>query len=123
MIDFQTFIKSKLGSAVLLVLLVMVFVGTAKLFMQKYEVAREINILKEKAATVQKENEELSELIKYLNTKEYAERAARDKLSLKKEGEVVVSIPDQPDEGLADGLGQDLPGNPQKWYNYFFKHD
>ncbi len=123
MIDFRTFLRSKLGSVVLIVSLVMVLVAMTKLLLQKYEVEREISALQEKADTIQKDNDELSELIKYLNTKEYAERAARDKLGLKKEGETVVSIPDRLEEGQAAGQGQASLSNPQKWYNYFFQHD
>jgi len=122
MTEFKDFIRTKWATAGLALLLLMVSVGLSKMLRQKYEVNREIKKLQTRADEIQKENEELTELIKYYNTPEYTERAARDKLNLKKEGEFVVSLPpaEEPKDGSAK---QDNLSNPQKWFNYFFRNE
>ena len=118
--EFQDLLKSKFTTAILIGMLGLVLFVTAKLFMQKYEVQREIAALEERADRIQSENQELSELINYFQTDEYKERQAREKLNLKKEGEFVVVLPEIKDKGQVLGEQGDEKSNPQKWFDYFF---
>jgi cell division protein FtsB len=91
------------------------------MFVRKIEVDKEINKLKAQADRIQKDTDDLSSLIKYLNTPEYAEREAREKLNLKKEGEFVVVLQTQENVAGANAGLEKEPSNPQKWLEYFFK--
>jgi len=76
--------------------------------------------LQKKADEINRKNLELSELVKYLNTPEYTEREARERLNLKKEGEIVVAIPNQLEELNNENSEPSEPSNPSKWFDYFF---
>jgi cell division protein FtsB len=119
--DLRKFLQSKFAALVLSGILLFVMLAAAKLIMQKREVDREIAQLEAKADEIQRDNQELSELIKYFNTPEYAERQAREKLNLKKEGEHVVVLPrDEEETGNVAGVNSDQRNNPKKWFDYFF---
>ncbi|MBI2355635.1 MAG: septum formation initiator family protein [Candidatus Doudnabacteria bacterium] len=117
--EIKSILKSKLASVGLMILLALILVMSSKLFMQKREVQKEIKTLQEKADSISKDNAELSELIKYYKTDEYAQRAARDKLNLKKEGEFAVSLPPSVTSEAPDSKKEEK-SNPKKWYDYFF---
>jgi cell division protein FtsB len=119
--EFNTFIKSKTATAVLGLALILVVFMSVRLYVQKYQVDKEIKKLEEQASKIDSENQQLSELIKYLNTPEYMERQAREKLNLKKEGEQVVVLPSGMDDtGEVAGVGAESETNPKKWYKYLF---
>lgn len=116
----RDFLKSKVTT----VLLVLVFIGIVtfsfQIFARKYKVNKEIQGLQDQASKLDGENQQLSELIKYLNTPEYAEKQAREKLNLKREGEQVVVLPDsvESDPRVADS--RQAMSNPDKWFEYLF---
>ena len=108
-------------TAGLIVVLVFLMLLSGRIIFQKHDVQKEIARLEEKANEIEKKNTELSGLINYLNTDEYKERQAREKLNLKKEGEFVVALPKgSDDQNTTDGTQQQ--SNPQKWFNYFFRN-
>ncbi len=117
--DPKVFFQSKITTILLASMLVLIMIVTARLLLQKREVDREIQKLQSQANEVQKSNQQLSELIKYLNTPEYAEKEAREKLNLRKEGEHVVVLPKDSDEQVAGANVADQ-SNPKLWFNYFF---
>lgn len=118
--DFVKFLKSRLATFVLGLTLVLVMVGSARIFIQKYQVDSEIKKLEKEAEKINQKNLELSELIKYLDTPEYKERQAREQLNLKKEGEFVVALPvGRADEANEPAEPQTV-SNPRKWFDYFF---
>lgn len=117
--NFQTFLQSRFGTVILSLALVFVLVITAKLLMQKTEVEKEIEELKARSEEVNKQNQDLAQLINYLNTDTFKERQAREQLNLKKEGEYVVALPKGSElSETTDSEGQ--ISNPRKWFNYFF---
>lgn len=87
---------------------------------QKREVDKEIKQLQAKGDEINRKNLELEEFAKYLDTPEYAERQAREKLNLKKEGEVVVGLPSATQLDAVNGEGQNTESNLDKWINHFF---
>lgn len=104
-------------------LLCAVLFVTAKALVQKYAVDRQIAQLQSRADQIRGQNDQLSDLVKYLNTDQYREKAAREQLNLKKDGEFVVAIPQNQQEQVASASTEINLSNPQKWYNYFFKHN
>ena len=119
--DLKHFLQTRWATALLGAMLILVMFVTAKLLLQKRAVDNEIAQLQAKADEIHKSNQEISELIKYFNTPEYAERQAREKLNLKKEGEHVVVLPkDSEDHAEVAGVSVETQSNSQKWFNYFF---
>lgn len=92
---------------------------------KKYQVEKEIRLLKEEMATLEGRNKDIQELINYFQTPEYKERQARSLLNLQKEGEFAVALPLRHDaEEAVMPLGQTKSEpNYQKWIKYFLtKH-
>ncbi len=118
--DPKTLLQSKITTVLLSGMLILVMVVAARLLLQKQEVDREISKLQAETDAIEKNNRQLSELIQYLGTAEYAEKEAREKLNLKKEGEHVVVLPKDSSENMVATNTVDNESNPKKWFNYFF---
>jgi cell division protein FtsB len=118
--DFQSLLKSKFITVMLVLALGAVAFITFELYMQKRQVDIEIARLMEQSDSLSKDNGQLSELIKYLDTPEYKEREAREKLNLKKPGEEVVVLPESANDGQIASAQTETRSNPEKWFNYFF---
>jgi cell division protein FtsB len=117
----QDFLKTKSATVILSGVLIFVMVITAKILVQKRIVDREISKLQNQMENIRKDNEKLSSLVQYLNTPEYQEKEAREKLNLRKEGEYVVVLP-QGEVGGTDSVQSANSKIPKYklWYNYFF---
>jgi cell division protein FtsB len=118
--EIQSLLKSRFASVVLVVAFAIVAFVTVELYWQKREVDSEISRLQQQADVLNKDNQQLSELIKYLDTPEYKEKEAREKLNLKREGEEVVVLPETDESGSVAGASSGSESNPQKWFSYFF---
>lgn len=117
-------LKSKFGTIVLCLALGGAGFLAARAIIQKYTVDRQIAQMQARAASISNDNQQLSDLVKYLNTDQYRQKAAREQLNLKKDGEYVVALPPDTQEsasGATTTTGGTL-GNPQKWYRYFFSN-
>lgn len=126
MSNLQKLITNKwfiiLGSGFIVLILIVQF----RQYQTKREVQKEIDNLSKQADQLQKNNQDLQSMIAYLKTDSYKEKAAREQLSLRKEGETVYSFSDntaQPPtpEQIAEAEKIKNQGNPSKWWNYFFK--
>ena len=103
-------------------LLFLVFLGRE--LNKKYQINKEVKNLEKEIAEIEARNEEIAQLIDYLNTPEYKERQARSLLNLQKPGEFAVALPLHPEEqeqGALDDQSKRQASNFQKWWNYFFK--
>lgn len=100
--------------------IILVLVGLGRVSLQKYKIDKEIAKLQEQADKIQKDNEQLSHLIKYFNTEDYQEKQAREKFNLKKEGEFVVGLPEGSAEAEGNILADSQLSNAKKWFSYFF---
>ena len=118
----KNFFQSKLGTLVLMGLFVSVVFAGAKALSQKYQTDKQVRQLQARTDQIKSDNSQLSDLVNYLGTTQYQEKAAREQLNLKKPGEVVVGLPqDQPVVAAAATTVQ--ISNSKKWYDYFFKPD
>ncbi|OGY44106.1 MAG: hypothetical protein A3J62_03825 [Candidatus Buchananbacteria bacterium RIFCSPHIGHO2_02_FULL_38_8] len=121
-------LSSKLTLLLGIIILGLIAVSFIKSWNRSREVNQEVKGLEQKIQTLQKDNLELSELIKYLNSTAYIEEKARTDLGLKKEGEKTVIIPELNIDNLNSNLDSknqleqksDLIPNPKKWWHYFF---
>jgi cell division protein FtsB len=114
------FLKTKFATILLCAGLVFVMVITARILVQKQVIDREIGKLESQMERINKDNEELTSLIQYLNTPEYKEKEAREKLNLAKEGEHVVVLPGGEVASAKDEKPQEQPANYKLWLDYFF---
>ena len=93
------------------------------------KIQKEVEDLQSEAERIQNENKALSQQISYLQTPDFQEKVAKEKLNLQKPDENVVvvkpgvsqpqSAPDQTVQGVV--AQQDTP-NYLKWWNAFFKY-
>lgn len=103
-----------------------------KAFQEAYrsrKIQKEVEGLQAQAAQIQNENSELKQQIAYLQTPEFQEKVAKEKLNLQKPDENVIVV--NPGVALAQqtqqqqipqiAAGEELP-NYQKWWNLFFKY-
>ena len=108
----------------------MIIFAISKETIRKRQVEQEIGKLKEEASKIEKENVELSDKVAYLNSNDYKEKEAKDKLNLQSPGENVVIVkPGVVSQG--QNVQEDTVGgkkvivkvsNLQKWWDYFFKY-
>ncbi|MBX4204651.1 MAG: septum formation initiator family protein [Candidatus Doudnabacteria bacterium] len=117
----HSILKSKTGTVILSIALVSFLFVTGRLLAQKYQTDNQIKQLQAHADQIRGENQELSDLLKYLNSEQYQEKAAREQLNLKKDGEVVVALPQQ-QEQIASARVTTQESNVKKWYEYFFRN-
>jgi len=104
----------------------------SKNYLKKREVEKEIAKLKQEIEEIEGKNDSLKKAIDYLNSDQFVEEQARLKLGLKKAGENVIVIKDDSLSAAGDGSAnnsifetnkvreQKPPGNPEKWFAYFF---
>jgi cell division protein FtsB len=120
--DLQDALRSRIVTAILVMVFAAVSFVTVELYMQKKQVDSEIKRLQTQSEQLNQDNRQLSELIKYLDTPEYKEKEAREKLNLKKPGEEVVVLPEDSSlEGSVAGADVADQSNPRKWFAYFFE--
>lgn len=85
--------------------------------------AEAVDVLRSEITALESKNAELSQLISYLSSQEFAELEAREKLNMKKPGEKVIIVPRESSASSATpavSAANDLP-NYLKWYRYFFE--
>lgn len=100
---------------------VIVLFSLAKGTVKNHQVNNEIVDLQEDIKRLEKENQEFTQLIEYLETDSYIEQEAKITMGYKKEGENLVIIPsaefDTENNSKED---KNEKSNPAKWWDYFF---
>ncbi len=113
-----------------IIFLVLIIFALGKESVRRYEVNKKINNLKKEIVTLESRQAELKNFMSYLESPAFAEKEARLKLGLEKEGESVIIIPennflqnvDAEKEGQVAGVTQDAKSlNILNWWNYFFQ--
>ena len=118
---WEVFIKSKITTWLLVGALFFVGFISIRILLQKHAVDTEIQKLQAEADKIHHENQQLSSLIKYMNTPQFEETQAREKLNLKKDGETVVVLPpDSQTDPSTLAAAKPVP-NTKQWFDYFFK--
>ncbi len=102
--------------------LVILIFPLAKTYTQKKLMEKEISDIQEEIAVYQKTNQELKEMIAYLESDQSLEEQARLNLNLKKPGEQVIVIDNSKnkvDLSVPVQAGE-KNSNFTKWWRYFF---
>jgi cell division protein FtsB len=119
---FYRLISSQRFLAIIgLVFLVIVIFPLARAYNQRRLVEREITDVKKQISDFENQNQELKELVEYLQSDQALEEQARLNLNLKKPGEEVIVIENK-GAGVAtvDSSVDESIGNLIKWWRYFF---
>ena len=126
---YQKLLKSKIFFIFLIPILLALTVGIFQKLYYRYEVKGELDKLNAEIANLNKQKNDLSQLIDYYKNESNLEKEARVRLNLKKEGEkVVIILPqatstDKNSETISqsfDDIGN-LPNYKQWWYYFFGK--
>jgi cell division protein FtsB len=115
-----------LGTIALVFISVAIYKETAK----KRQIQNQINQLQQEAEKISRENTLTQDKIAYLESKDYQEREAKDKLNLQSPDEnvVVVKPTIAKEEKVEEKVSPMIPLLPEKiscatkWWNYFFKY-
>ena len=85
--------KKKILRLLVLALGLYLVVSLVQQIVSLWRAEEKIRIAQEKAKEARKENEQLVEELKYVQSDEFVEKEARDKLGMGKEGETIVVLP------------------------------
>jgi len=123
---YEKLIRSKIFFIFLIPIFLALLVGIFQQFYHRYQVKKELDVLKAEVANYNKQKEDLNKLIDYYKNKSNLENEARVRLNLKKEGEnVVIILPTATSTENSGTLSQknieNLPNYKQWWY-YFFSN-
>ncbi|MEK7164316.1 MAG: septum formation initiator family protein [Patescibacteria group bacterium] len=104
---------------------------------KKHNIETEISHLENEINKLEKDKNDLNDLLSYVQTDAFVEQEAREKLNLAKAGESLVLLPesDATPEGEAQTENSATPlaaanqdasakkSNLAKWWQYFFEHE
>jgi len=121
-ISLRAVFVSPFTLVVLGVCVVLIGISAGQEFMRRYALQQQIDTLQQQVGSLQQENQQFSELLTYLETKNFTEEEARLQLGLRQPGEEVVVI-EQPAESTLNSAVDPLANasNAQKWLVYFFQ--
>ena len=125
---YQKLLKSKIFFIFLIPILLALTVGIFQKLYYRYEVKGELDRLDVKIADLNKQKNDLNQLVDYYKNESNIEKEARVRLNLKKKGEkVVIILPQATSTGrTGETISKvsaeilNLPNYLQWWY-YFFK--
>lgn len=105
-----------------LIFLVLIIFPLARTYSQKRVVEKEIADVKKQISEFERVNQDLKEMIVYLNSDQSLEEEARLNLNLKKNGEQVVVISDESSSASTSSfiIPSKNKSNLAKWRDYFF---
>jgi len=117
----RLFMNQRFLAIVGLVFLVIVIFPLARTYSQRRLIEKEINDVKKQISNFENENQDLQELITYLQSNQSLEEQARRNLNLKKPGEQVVVIEAPSLQAVAvEATSTNNKSNLVKWWYYFF---
>lgn len=123
-IDFKFAGKQFFYFIIGLVIIALLSFPVLKKFRKQKELGQEISTLKTEIAKLENKNTELNQMISYLESEEFIEIEARQKLNYRKEGEEMLIIKNEAEEGGQENANnsqaQKKYSKPQKWLKYFF---
>ena len=109
-------LSSKVALSGLLIIFILIISVVIKNTNQQQQNSQRADELKNEIIALEKQNQELNQLIDFFSEQEFIEKQAREKLGLAKPGEKMVIIPEQKTKNK---LQQNKP-MPKLWFEYFF---
>src|SRR3989344_52563 len=124
---YQKLLKSKIFFIFLIPILLALVISIFQKLYYRYEIKGELDKLNTEIADLNKQKENLNQMVDYYKNESNLEKEARVRLNLKKEGEkVVIILPQATSTGensetisqFSDDI-RNLP-NYKQWWHYFF---
>lgn len=112
--------KSKLFIVVALIAFLVTSGLEYKQWTARKTIDNEIKALQEEERRLNEANNELKNSITFLSSPEYQEKLARMQLNLKKEGEIVVNLPNEGQQQNTETSNLQAGSNLINWWNYIF---
>ena len=108
-----------------IVMVALIALGAFRTGVKKYQINHEVAVMNDQIATLNRENERLTNFLQYLNTPNFRERQAKAELGLKNPGEAVVAVPNVRANTNTVAPAATTPSetpqtNPARWWHYFF---
>jgi len=121
-IFYRLFSNQRFLAIISLCLLGLIIFPIAKTYTQKRLMEKEINDIKAEIDSYQKTNQELKEMISYLESDQSLEEQARLNLNLKRPGEKVIVIDNSKNIEFSTETAESAitESNLKKWWRYFF---
>ncbi len=131
----RTLLQSKLTLALSCILVVLIGVSLGNIFLKNSEADKDIDTLRKEVSSLEENHRRLEEINTFFGTDFFAEKEARLKLGMRKEGEHVVVVQDgdvprdvrekeEKSTILPSGkevfVSHDKKSNPIQWWDYFF---
>lgn len=111
-------LKTKLVNLLILVVGLFLIVNFSRSIGELLKAGERVKDEEKKLQELEKKNEDLNKKLEEVQSSNYLEKMARDKLGLVKEGEVVVILPPLPSSEPA--TSKENLSNWQKWWKLFF---
>ena len=125
--SFFRIFSSKIFFVIFFVIVIYLSISVYREIKQRVEVKKEISNLRMEIENLDRENNKLSDLIKYFETPEYIESISREKLGYKKPGEKIIVFTEEGEDSIliADRERDEFEDvlNVKLWWNYFFKNN
>jgi cell division protein FtsB len=118
----NNFSDSKYFSLVLVAIFVFVVIALGRESYRYFKISQEIRDLEKQIEEFRKNNEELSKMKDYFQSREFLQDEARGKLNLVKEGEKLIIVSDGGDLQEEIKMEETKPeiSNIKLWLEYFF---
>ncbi len=119
---YRLFSSQRFLAILCLGFLIMILFPLAKTYTQKKILEKEIAEVQKEIDSFERDNQEMKEMIEYLQSEQFLEEQARLNLNLKKPGEQVVVINNEARnlEVKESEQNEVEGGNLAKWWRYFF---
>lgn len=126
-INFKNFFYSKTFIVIGTLLLIFILFSLAKEIIRKNEINNEIAQLQAEITALESQNTEMDDMLKYLNSSNFLEKEAKERLSLQEQGEKIVMLPNSGENQKVfqddkSGIQTRDSSNPQKWKKYFLNN-
>jgi cell division protein FtsL len=116
-------VGERLVLAILAAAVLSIGISAARLTYRRFRIAREVDRVEAEIAALERERAALEQSRSAADDIAMIERAARELLNLKREGEKVVVLLPSSDVPKDEEQSQESPkkeGNLEKWWEYFF---
>lgn len=114
--------KGKIKTFFILIIGIILVVNLSRNLLRLLNAAKRIDQKKKEVALLQKEEEDLKRKKEYVESEEFVEKEAREKLNMSKEGEAVALLPENLKKilGISRWQGrEDQKTNFQRWLEVF----
>jgi cell division protein FtsB len=130
--SFGKILHSKFFLFFCLAIIFFLSVSVVKELLRKAEINRDIKDIRQQIAMLENNNEELNNLVDYLNSSSFQEKEVKSRLNMKETGEKVVFIPNDNKTNInynniteenetENSISEETDiNNANNWWNYFF---